>query len=145
MIPEIEKIFRKAWRMSVLVWSDEQMLHRQHFRTSSWVFKNGFVIRRTISSQPAFEIDHRNVRGAIGLAACPITSSGVAAVLAAQIRQKENDKRERADECGDPCPGSEAASAMLGQATGKIDRSDHADDQQQVHALALRCGLRSAA
>src|SRR5258708_32433898 len=64
--------------------------------------------------------------------------SGVLAVLAAPVRQQEHHERERADERGDPGPGLDAASAMLGQQAGNIDRGDRADDQQDVHGGTLR-------
>jgi hypothetical protein len=65
------------------------------------------------------------------------TSSGVFAVLAAQVWEQEHQwKRERPDERGDPRPDLEAASATLGQPAGKIDRTDQADDHQCVHAVS---------
>src|SRR6266702_5040965 len=60
--------------------------------------------------------------------------SGVVTALAVQVRKQEHQrKRERPDKGGNPRPAFEAASATLGNSSGKIHRSNKSDESDGVH------------
>jgi hypothetical protein len=51
-------------------------------------------------------------------------ASGMADVLAAQVREQEHQrKRKRTDKHSNPCPHFEAAASALGNSTGRVDHA----------------------
>jgi hypothetical protein len=73
----------------------------------------------------------------------PSGPSGMVAVLAMQVREQEYQwKRQRPDKRSNPGPGSEAASSMLSNSTGKIDRTDQRGNKIAVHDARSNAALR---